>query len=165
MSTIHQETNFYAAPARIYKTVVDPKDFAEETGAPASGDSTEGAAFSAFGGHITGRHVELVPNKRVVQAWRATARSSIDQAVLKATRSGPNRVGLAYIEVTSEVTGARRAAIAYSVLSTCHLLGINPTDYLADVFPRLSRGIMIARDLPVPFNIENSVHFCCACTN
>ena len=45
-------------------------------------------------------------------------------------------------------TGARRAAIAYSILSTCHLLGINPTDYLADVFPRLSRGILIARDLP-----------------
>jgi activator of HSP90 ATPase len=50
---------------------VDLKRFAELTGAPASGDSTEGAAFSAFGGHVTGRHVELVPNKRVVQAWRA----------------------------------------------------------------------------------------------
>jgi transposase len=45
-------------------------------------------------------------------------------------------------------TGAKRAAIAYSILSTCHLLGINPTEYLADVLPRLSRGIMIARDLP-----------------
>jgi activator of HSP90 ATPase len=38
---------------------------------PASGDGAEGAAFSAFGGHVTGRHVELVPGKRVVQAWRA----------------------------------------------------------------------------------------------
>ncbi|HEY2509792.1 MAG TPA: SRPBCC domain-containing protein, partial [Polyangiaceae bacterium] len=40
-------------------------------GAPATGGSTEGAPFSVFGGHITGRHVELVPGKRVVQAWRA----------------------------------------------------------------------------------------------
>jgi activator of HSP90 ATPase len=71
MSTIHQETTFSAPPARIYKALVDLKQFAEVTGAPASGDSTEGAAFSAFGGHITGRHVELVPDKRVVQAWRA----------------------------------------------------------------------------------------------
>jgi activator of HSP90 ATPase len=71
MSAIHQETTFSAPPSRIYKALVDPKQFAEATGAPTSGESTEGAAFSAFGGHITGRHVELVPDKRVVQAWRA----------------------------------------------------------------------------------------------
>src|SRR5579863_3613772 len=71
MSTIHQETTFAAPPSRVYRALSDLKQFAEWTGAPASGDSTEGAAFSAFGGHITGRHVELVPDKRVVQAWRA----------------------------------------------------------------------------------------------
>jgi activator of HSP90 ATPase len=71
MSTIHQETTFSAPPARIYKILVDLTEFGEATGAPASGDSTEGAAFAAFGDHITGRHVQLVPNKRVVQAWRA----------------------------------------------------------------------------------------------
>jgi hypothetical protein len=29
-----------------------------------------GGAFALYGGYITGRHVELVPNVRVVQAWR-----------------------------------------------------------------------------------------------
>jgi activator of HSP90 ATPase len=71
MSNIHQEVTFSATPARIYETLVDSKHFGELTGAPASGASTEGASFSVFGGHITGRHVELVPGKRVVQAWRA----------------------------------------------------------------------------------------------
>ncbi len=71
MSGIHQEVTLSAAPARIYQALVDSKRFSELTGAPASGDSTEGAHFSVFGGHITGRHVELVPGKRVVQAWRA----------------------------------------------------------------------------------------------
>jgi activator of HSP90 ATPase len=71
MSTIHQEATFIAPPSRIYAALVDLKQFAEVTGAPASGDSTEGAAFSAFGGHISGRHLELVPDKRVVQSWRA----------------------------------------------------------------------------------------------
>jgi uncharacterized protein YndB with AHSA1/START domain len=71
MSNIHQETKFSASPARVYKALVDPKQFAEATGAPATGGATEGAAFSAFGGHITGRHLELVQDKRVVQAWRA----------------------------------------------------------------------------------------------
>jgi hypothetical protein len=28
------------------------------------------------------------------------------------------------------------------VLGTCSLLGINPIDYVADVLPRLARGIM-----------------------
>jgi uncharacterized protein YndB with AHSA1/START domain len=71
MSSIHQEVTLPGAPARIYKVLVDSKEFAEVTGAPATGDSTEGAAFTGFGGHITGRHVELVPGKRVVQVWRA----------------------------------------------------------------------------------------------
>jgi activator of HSP90 ATPase len=71
MSNIHQEVTFSAPPARIYQALVDSKQFGELTGVPASGDSTEGASFSAFGGHITGRHVELVAGKRVVQAWRA----------------------------------------------------------------------------------------------
>jgi activator of HSP90 ATPase len=71
MSTIHQEVSFVASPAKVYEALVSPQRFSEVTGAPASGDSAEGCAFSVFGGHITGRHVELVPDKRVVQAWRA----------------------------------------------------------------------------------------------
>jgi activator of HSP90 ATPase len=71
MSNIHQEITLSAAPARIYQALVDSKRFGELTGAPASGAAAEGASFSAFGGHITGRHVELVPGERVVQAWRA----------------------------------------------------------------------------------------------
>jgi activator of HSP90 ATPase len=71
MSNIHQEVSFPAAPSRVYQAIVDTKKLAEATGAPASGDSAEGAAFSAFGGHVTGRHVELVPDSRIVQAWRA----------------------------------------------------------------------------------------------
>src|SRR5215472_10165925 len=68
---IHQEVTFSAAPAKVYEALVDSARFAKITGAPATGEGTEGASFSAFGGHVTGRHVELVQGKRVVQAWRA----------------------------------------------------------------------------------------------
>jgi transposase len=44
---------------------------------------------------------------------------------------------------------AERAAIAYSILATCDLLDINPVEYLADVLPRLARGVVIARDIPL----------------
>ncbi len=69
--SIHQETKFSAPPGRVYEALADLERFAEVTGAPASGQSTEGAAFSAFGGHVTGRQLELVPAKRLVQSWRA----------------------------------------------------------------------------------------------
>ena len=49
MATIHQEITFTATPARVYEALVDAKRFAEITGAPASGDSTEGGVFSALG--------------------------------------------------------------------------------------------------------------------
>jgi activator of HSP90 ATPase len=71
MSNIHQEVTFPAAPSRVYALLVDSRKFSEMSGAPASGEGVEGATFSAFGGHITGRQVELVPDTRVVQAWRA----------------------------------------------------------------------------------------------
>ena len=33
-------------------------------------DPTPGGAFTQFGGQITGRNIELIPNQRIVQAWR-----------------------------------------------------------------------------------------------
>ena len=44
--------------------------------------------------------------------------------------------------------GAERAAIAYSILGSCALADVNPIEYLADVLPRLARGIVVARDVP-----------------
>jgi len=37
--------------------------------------------------------------------------------------------------------GGERAAIAYSILGTCRLLGANPVAYLSDLVPKLARGI------------------------
>jgi activator of HSP90 ATPase len=38
---------------------------------PAEISREAGGAFALYGGFITGRHIELVPDVRVVQAWRA----------------------------------------------------------------------------------------------
>jgi transposase len=37
--------------------------------------------------------------------------------------------------------GGERAAIAYSILGSCRLLGLNPVTYLADIVPTLTRGV------------------------
>jgi transposase len=43
--------------------------------------------------------------------------------------------------------GAERAAIAYTVLACCRLVGVDPIEYLADVLPRLARSIRLC-DVP-----------------
>jgi len=81
--SIHQEVIFTASPKRVYEALTDAKQFQRvvelsnamktrmPAGAPPAQISTEvGGAFSMFGGIIVGRHIELLPNQRVVQAWR-----------------------------------------------------------------------------------------------
>jgi activator of HSP90 ATPase len=70
LTYLHQEIEFKAAPQRIYDTLLDSKQFAAFTGAPAEISREAGGAFSLFGGLIVGRNVELMPNKLIVQAWR-----------------------------------------------------------------------------------------------
>jgi uncharacterized protein YndB with AHSA1/START domain len=76
--SIHQQVLFKASRKRVYEALTDAEQFTKVVrlskvpGGPAAVISKEaGGAFSAFGGYITGRHIELVPNERIVQAWRA----------------------------------------------------------------------------------------------
>ena len=81
--SIHQEVVFKASRKRVYDALTDAKQFDKvvqlsdarkirmQPGAPPAQISPEvGGAFSIFGGLIVGRHIELAPNKRIVQAWR-----------------------------------------------------------------------------------------------
>ncbi len=43
--------------------------------------------------------------------------------------------------------GAERAAIAYSILATCDLVGVSPVHYLAEVLPKLARGVFTRAEL------------------
>ena len=43
--------------------------------------------------------------------------------------------------------GGQRAAIALSILATCHMLAINPVEYLASVLPQLARAQAPEREL------------------
>ena|ERR1700686_2052707 len=73
--SIHQEVVLKGSRKRVYEALTDEKKFSQVTDFIMKGASTEigrevGGAFSIFGGMITGRHVELVPEERIVQAWR-----------------------------------------------------------------------------------------------
>ena len=81
--SIHQEVSFTASPKRVYEALTDAKQFQRvielsdamksmmPAGAPPAQISSDpGGSFSTFGGIIVGRQIELVPNQRIVQAWR-----------------------------------------------------------------------------------------------
>jgi activator of HSP90 ATPase len=71
MASIHQEVSFKAAPGRVFDAIMDSKEHAEFTGAPAEISKDEGGEFSAYGGQVYGRNISVVPGTRIVQAWRA----------------------------------------------------------------------------------------------
>jgi activator of HSP90 ATPase len=71
-TSLHQEVDFHSTPQRIYEVLLDSKQFAACTGMPAEIDPKAGGAFSTFGGLVVGRNIELIPNQRIVQAWRPT---------------------------------------------------------------------------------------------
>jgi activator of HSP90 ATPase len=83
MESIHQEVNFKVSPQRLYATLTDAKEFQKvvllsdavkkgmvKAPPPAQINAVAGGEFAMFGGYISGRQVELVPNVRIVQAWR-----------------------------------------------------------------------------------------------
>lgn len=69
---IHQEITLPGNPKAVFAALTDAKKFSAFTGgAPAEIAAKPGGAFSCFGGRISGRIVELMPDVRIVQAWRA----------------------------------------------------------------------------------------------
>jgi activator of HSP90 ATPase len=71
-TSLHEDIDLKATPQRIYEVLLSTKQFTAFTGLPAEIDPKVGGAFSMFAGQIVGRNVELVPNQRIVQAWRPT---------------------------------------------------------------------------------------------
>jgi activator of HSP90 ATPase len=83
--SIHQERRFNAGRKRIYDALTVTKQFdkiTQLTGVMQSAGMAKmqkpteisphrGGPFALFGGYITGRQIELLPDELIVQAWRA----------------------------------------------------------------------------------------------
>jgi activator of HSP90 ATPase len=68
---IRHVVRFDAEPRAIYQALMNSKKHAAFTGAPAKIDAKVGGRFAAWGPHLRGVTVDLIKNKRIVQAWRA----------------------------------------------------------------------------------------------
>lgn len=93
--SIHQEPVFQVDRKRIYAALTDAAQFdkiirlsaAMKSGSieskPSKISSRVGGTFSLFGGYIVGRHLDLVPNRRIVQAWRVQSWGPGEYSIVK----------------------------------------------------------------------------------
>jgi activator of HSP90 ATPase len=69
--TIKQSVTIKASPHDVYEALMDSKKHAKFTGGKASISRKVGGKFTAFDDYCEGINLELVPDKKIVQSWRA----------------------------------------------------------------------------------------------
>ena len=70
--TLQQKVRFRASPTEVYETLMDSGKHRSLSGMPAKISKKVGGRFTAWGSHITGFNLALLPGRKIVQAWRAT---------------------------------------------------------------------------------------------
>lgn len=68
--SIHQQVTIQASPGEVYAVLADAGTLSALSGMDGKSGRAEGGEYSPFGGRVTGRQVELVPDSRIVQVWR-----------------------------------------------------------------------------------------------
>ncbi len=68
--TINQTVTFKASPDAVYEAIMDPKKHAKFSGSKATISRKVGAEFSAYDAYLTGKILELEPDKRIVLSLR-----------------------------------------------------------------------------------------------
>jgi uncharacterized protein YndB with AHSA1/START domain len=69
---IQQSVIIKAAPREVYEALMDSRKHSKFTGAKASISRKVGGRCSVYGNYIRGINLDLIPNKRIVQAWRGS---------------------------------------------------------------------------------------------
>ncbi len=70
--TIRQSVTIKTSPHEVYEALMDSRKHARFTGAKARIGRKAGGKFTAYDGYIEGVHLNLVPDKKIVQSWRGS---------------------------------------------------------------------------------------------
>ena len=70
--TIEQTVTFSGTPHDVYEILMDEKKHAQLVKDEARISREVGGAIDVYNGYITGENLEVVPDARVVQRWRAS---------------------------------------------------------------------------------------------
>ena len=82
--TIKVSATFRVSAKRIYDAWLNSKEHSAMTGGKATSSTKIGGKFTVWDGYISGKNIELVKNKRIVQTWRGTdfPKESIDSILI-----------------------------------------------------------------------------------
>lgn len=70
---IHQNVTFSASPLELFNIYLDSKKHSAEIDDKVTISRKIGSRFSAFGGMLRGRTLMIVPDRLIVQSWRASS--------------------------------------------------------------------------------------------
>ena len=77
MQKISKTYTLNAASNVIFDALVNPDTIQKWSGAPAQMETTAGSDFSLFGGQVTGKTLEVVNGKKLVQQWPSNTKVTI----------------------------------------------------------------------------------------
>ena len=69
--TIRQRVSFRCHPHLVYDALMDAKKHAQFTKAPATISRKVGGKFSVWDDYASGKNLELIEDRKIVQTWRA----------------------------------------------------------------------------------------------
>jgi uncharacterized protein YndB with AHSA1/START domain len=69
---LRQTVTIPGSPHDVFEALADPEQHAQFSGASASMDRVPGGRFEHYDGSLSGYVLELVPDKRIVLAWRSS---------------------------------------------------------------------------------------------
>ncbi len=112
-NTIQQTVKFSVPPQRLFDIYMDSKKHSAATRSKASISRKVGGKFSAFDGMISGRNLVVIPNRIIVQTWRAGIwkKADLDSIlILKFSKApGGGRIDLVHVNVPDhDYAGVRK---------------------------------------------------------
>jgi activator of HSP90 ATPase len=69
--TINQTIKIKADAHDVYEALMDSRKHSKFTGGAAEISREVGGSFSVFDGYASGTNIELIPDKKIVQSWKA----------------------------------------------------------------------------------------------
>lgn len=75
---IHQTVRFNATPVELFNRYADSKKHGAAIGSKVSISQRAGTRFTVFDGGVRGRTLAVVPNRMIVQSWRASSWKTSD---------------------------------------------------------------------------------------
>jgi len=101
--TIQQSVRLPASPKELFDTYLDSKKHSAVTGGKPRISRKAGAKFTAWNGALSGRNLQIVPNRLIVQAWRSVhfKRSDLDSILILEFSKAPGggRIDLVHVNV------------------------------------------------------------------